>query len=83
MPLIALVSGVRIEIYYGDHPPPHIHARFDGQLAQIEIRNANLMRGSLPKPKLRDVLVWAAKREEKLLTAWYACSVGEKPERVP
>jgi hypothetical protein len=27
MPVVALLDGLRIEMYFGDHAPPHIHAK--------------------------------------------------------
>jgi Domain of unknown function (DUF4160) len=29
-----------IEMYFGDHPPPHFHARYSGDAAKIEIATA-------------------------------------------
>jgi Domain of unknown function (DUF4160) len=29
--------GIVIEMYFGDHPPPHFHAHYSGESAKIEI----------------------------------------------
>ena len=31
MPEISRFYGIVIQIYYGDHPPPHFHANYAGQ----------------------------------------------------
>ena len=37
MPRISSFFGIVIEMYFGDHPPPHFHARYSGESAKIEI----------------------------------------------
>jgi hypothetical protein len=34
-------------MYYGDHPPPHFHARYGGDSAKIEIAGGEVIAGSL------------------------------------
>ena len=41
MPTIALVEGVSIVIYPGDHLPPHFHAWKDGRMAKFEIETGH------------------------------------------
>ena len=48
MPTIAVVEGVRIEIYFGDHPPPHLHATYAEHRAMISIATGDILEGSLP-----------------------------------
>ncbi len=37
MPEISRFYGIVIQIYYGDHPPPHFHALYAGHTAKIDI----------------------------------------------
>ena len=37
VPRISEFYGIVIEMYYGDHAPPHFHARYGGDSAKIEI----------------------------------------------
>lgn len=45
-------------MYFADHPPPHFHARYVGEVAVIEIASGAVIRGSLPKNALRLVREW-------------------------
>jgi len=38
MPTIAIVDGVKIQMFYDDHAPPHFHAVLGGEEAWIVIR---------------------------------------------
>ncbi len=37
MPEIARFYGIVIQMYFGDHPPPHFHAIYGGHKAVIDI----------------------------------------------
>ncbi len=37
MPEISRFYGIIIQIYYGDHLPPHFHALYAGSLVKIAI----------------------------------------------
>ena len=39
MPRISSFYGIVIEMYFGDHPPPHFHARYGGETRQDRDRN--------------------------------------------
>lgn len=56
MPTIAIVDGVKIQMFYNDHPPPHFHATLAGEEVLVSIRSLDVIRGSLPSNKLRSVL---------------------------
>jgi hypothetical protein len=47
MPRISSFYGIVIEMYYGDHPPPHFHARYGDENAKIEIATGEVLAGSL------------------------------------
>ena len=38
MPEISRFFGIIIAVFYDDHNPPHIHARYGGQKVAIEIK---------------------------------------------
>jgi hypothetical protein len=48
MPEISRFYGIVIQIYYGDHQPPHFHVNYAGQVAKIDIDTLALIDGSLP-----------------------------------
>ena len=70
MPLIATIEGVKILIYAIDHPPPHIHAIYSGDEAQISIETGELLKGNLPLPKLRLVRYWLDANRDWVSYMW-------------
>jgi hypothetical protein len=48
MPTIAVVDGVKVQMFYDDHTPSHFHAVIGGREVLIAIRTLDLIRGSLP-----------------------------------
>jgi hypothetical protein len=48
VPRISEFYGIVIEMYYGDHPPPHFHARYGGESAKMAIATGEVIAGSLP-----------------------------------
>jgi hypothetical protein len=47
MPRLSYCYGIAIYVYYGDHFPPHIHARYADSEAQIAIATGEYVAGSL------------------------------------
>lgn len=82
MPTIALVDGVKIQMFYDDHTPPHFHAVIGGQEVLIAIRSLDVIRGSLPPTKLCRVLAWASRHQSQLALNWIKCQDDEAPERI-
>jgi hypothetical protein len=48
VPRISEFYGIVIEMYFVDHPPPHIHARYSGDEALIVVESGEVFAGSLP-----------------------------------
>jgi hypothetical protein len=82
MPTLSIFYGIVIQIYWSDHPPPHVHARYAEHEAQIDIRAATLLRGSLPKRAEAMVLEWTREHRSELLAAWEAASTGRRPAKI-
>jgi hypothetical protein len=83
MPTLAIVEGVKIQIYPREHPPAHFHAVFAEFRAQIEVASLRVLRGSMPPAKLSTVISWAAPRRAALQNAWDTVLAKRKPERIP
>ena len=79
MPELCRFSGIVIRMYVGDHPPPHFHAEYGGDEAQVSIRDRRVMRGTLPPRQIRLVLQWTDLREADLLSAWARAARDEAP----
>lgn len=49
MPVLSIFFGIVIRMWHDDHPPPHIHAAYQGFEALIDIRSGIILEGHLPK----------------------------------
>jgi Domain of unknown function (DUF4160) len=82
MPTIAIVDGVKIQMFYDDHAPPHFHAIIGGEEALIAIRSLDVLRGSLPPGNLRRVQAWARDHQGELALNWIKCQDQQPPARI-
>jgi hypothetical protein len=70
MPEISRFFGIVVQMYYGDHEPPHFHVRYAGQKALIAIETPALLRGHLSPRALGLVMEWAALHRMELIEDW-------------
>ncbi len=70
MAKLAIVEGVKLFMYENDHPTPHFHALFAEHHAVIDIETLSVVKGGIPKSKLRSVRDWARPRQGRVLQAW-------------
>ena len=70
MPRISAFYGIVIVMYFGDHPPPHFHARYGAHEAQIAIATGEILHGSLPRRALRLVQEWTDLHRGDLVADW-------------
>ena len=69
MPQISMFNGIVIYMYWDDHNPPHIHAKYHDYEATFKL-NGDLMTGELPKKERRIVEAWIELRKEELEANW-------------
>jgi hypothetical protein len=62
--------GIVIWMYRPDHPPPHFHAQYGEEVAQIELETLRVLNGSLPPRALRLVRQWARLHPGELEQNW-------------
>lgn len=74
MPEISRFYGITIAMFFSDHPPPHFHAKYGGDVVQIEIATLRVLNGSIPPRSLGLVMEWAALRRRELERAWRQAS---------
>lgn len=67
MPEISRFYGIVIYMYAQDHPPPHFHAAYGDDAAQVNISTGEILAGSLPNRALRLVQDWIKLHQEELL----------------
>lgn len=69
-------------MYYGDHPPPHFHARYGDETAKIEIATGNVIAGSLSTRAQRLVREWVEQHRDELEANWSRAVNHDKPEPI-
>jgi hypothetical protein len=72
MPELSRFYGMVIQMYFADtgkHHKPHIHVLCGDEDVVIAL-DGEVLAGSLPKKKLRAVLVWMDFHEDELYQAW-------------
>jgi len=62
MPEISRFYGIRITMNFVDHSPPHFHATYADEEAQVEIATGDVMAGSLPRRAAALVKEWTSLR---------------------
>jgi hypothetical protein len=70
MPTYFVIEGVKIDLYFDDHSPPHFHAIYSEHEELIEIETLSSYRGYLPANKRRRVINWARKHQQLLMEIW-------------
>jgi hypothetical protein len=82
VPKLSEFFGIEIRMYWTDHGPPHFHAVYAGQEAQISIELLTVIEGRLPPRVLGLVLEWAMLHQQELREAWRKVSDREPPGRI-
>jgi hypothetical protein len=82
MPELSRFFGIVIAMYYDDHLPPHFHAIYGSDKAELRIDPPGVLRGHLPPRALSLVIEWAALHQRELLEAWDRRAAGQEPPRI-
>jgi hypothetical protein len=82
MPRISSFFGIVIEMYFKDHPPPHIHAIYAGEKAKIAIATGEVLRGTISPRALRLVREWMKLHRAELEINFRRAENEEEPERI-
>ena len=72
MPKIIDIAGATLFVFPNDHPPPHIHVRYQGRAVRLRIVDAGLMDPTrdFPVRVLRDAQDWLATNQDKAIRLW-------------
>lgn len=70
MPRISEFYGIIICMYFRDHNPPHFHAYYAGDEAEIAIESLSVLAGRLHPRAMGLVIEWALLRRQELRRAW-------------
>lgn len=82
VPQVSSFYGIVITMYFGDHAPPHFHARYGEEGAKIGIEGGEVLAGSLSRRVLRLVRRWAELHRAELEMNWRRVVQNQQPERI-
>jgi hypothetical protein len=82
MPEISRFFGIIIRMYFDDHPPPHFHAIYGDEEAQISIEPVAMLNGRLPRRALSMVFEWTALHQQELMENWQHLQENQPTERI-
>jgi hypothetical protein len=74
MPKIADVAGAAEFVFPNDHPPPHMHVRFQGAAVRLRITDATPLDqvSTFPTRVLRDARNWLLQNRDRAAEVWAA-----------
>lgn len=72
MPKIVDIAGAVVFVFPNDHPPPHVHVRFQGRAVRLRISDAGAMDAGtgFPPALLRRVRAWLLENRDHVAAAW-------------
>ena len=70
MPEISRFYGIRITMNYAEHLPPHFHATYGDDEAQVLIATGQILKGTLPVRAATLVREWAILHRAALEVNW-------------
>jgi hypothetical protein len=82
MPTIAYFYGIAIQMFYNDHSPPHLHARYGRAKAIVRLSDGAIIAGELPPTAERLVSEWTLARRAELEENWRRARAHEALERI-
>ena len=70
MPTNSIFFGIVVQMYWRDHPPPHVHVFYQGHEGLVAIGTGDIIAGHLPPSALRIVRPWIERRRPELMDNW-------------
>ncbi|CAO3451823.1 hypothetical protein [Azospirillum argentinense] len=70
MPTIAMLTNAKIEMYAGDHVPPHFHLRGPNSNAMVRLDTLTVLRGRYDRRDLVEAVAWAREHMDHLSAEW-------------
>ena len=67
---------------YGDHSPPHFHAKYQDQEVIIEIQTG-MVKGKMSKRALRMLFEWYEKYQNELTENWELAQARKSLREIP
>lgn len=82
MPVVSKFFGITILMYWDDHFPEHFHAEYGKFKAIIGIKEAVVLKGSLPIKQLKLVLAWCEIHRDELHKNWLSAQEKGKINKI-
>jgi hypothetical protein len=82
VPEISRFFGIIIRMYFDDHNPPHFHAIYAGQEAEIGIDPVEIIEGELPRRAVSMVEEWATLHQHELMDNWHRLHDERPAEKI-
>ena len=82
MPEISRFYGIIVAMFFGDHNPPHFHARYGAEKVVIEIETLRILEGHLPPRALGLVIEWASQHKNELMQNWELAKNNQAPIKI-
>ena len=70
VPRVCAFHGIVSAMFFDDHAPPHLHAKYGEHQAQIAIATGEVLHGSLPRRALNLAQEWTEPHREELVADW-------------
>ncbi len=70
MPTISIFYGIYILMHVREHEPPHFHAEYQGEEAQIAIQTGEIIKGKLHPQALWLIEKWRKLHVQELQQNW-------------
>ena len=70
MPIISEFFGIKVQMYWEEHLPPHFHAEYGGNKVMIDIKAGTVIKGIFPFKQLKLVLAWCEIHRHELMKNW-------------
>jgi len=77
VPRLSEFYGIVVYMYWDDHAPPHFHAIYGGEEAQVAIDGPTFLSGSLPRTATRLINEWVGLHRDELVANWERARVLE------
>jgi hypothetical protein len=82
MPTISRFFGIKIQIRFREHNPPHFHAVYGEYSGVFDIHTLGMTEGVLPSKAQALVVEWSVMHRAELLTAWEQACSGQTPNQI-
>ena len=67
MPTLVRLRNCKIQVYAGDHAPPHFKVYGPGSNANVTIETLEIIAGKAERKAIREALKWAGRSKNRAL----------------